>query len=140
MARRQSRELAFILLFEQSFGTGSMDDVIGLAREARGICPDAFACELAKGTAQHLSELDSQIEQNAAHWKRDRISKVSLAVLRLALYEMRYMPQTPASVAINEAVELAKKYGDAEEFSFVNGVLGAIARDSVAQPTAPSAV
>ena len=68
------------------------------------------------------------IEKHATRWKKNRISKVSLAVLRLALYEMKFEESIPESVSINEAVELAKKFGGEEDSSFVNGVLGAISR------------
>ncbi|MBQ9413690.1 MAG: transcription antitermination factor NusB [Clostridia bacterium] len=129
MARRKSRELAFILLFEQSFDGGVMEDVIERAQEAREIDPDPFACSLAKGTAAHITELDEQIDRLATNWRGNRLSKVSRALLRLALYEMQYVDETPVSVAINEAVELAKKYGDDGESGFINGILGTASRE-----------
>ncbi len=134
MSRRKSRELAFILLFEQSFAPGdrgeiAMDEIIECAKEAWDVEPDAFACSLARGAAEHRAQLDGQIEARSRRWKKDRLSRVTLALLRLALYEMQYEEETPASVAINEAVELAKKYGDEEEYAFVNGVLGSVARE-----------
>ncbi|MBR5134064.1 MAG: transcription antitermination factor NusB, partial [Clostridia bacterium] len=74
-------------------------------------------------------ESDRQIEEYSHRWSKNRLSKVTLAILRLALYEMQHVDETPVSVAINEAVELAKTYGDEEEPPFINGILGSVARN-----------
>lgn len=129
MARRKARELAFILLFEHSFDDCTIDEIIARANEARDVEPDAFALKLAEGTEGHLSEIDGIIDRCSSNWTRTRLSHVSLALLRLGLYEMLYVEESPASVAINEAVELAKKYGGSEEAAFINGVLGAAVRE-----------
>lgn len=128
MTRRESRELAFILLFEKSFTDESVSEILERAREARQVESDAFAERLANGTADRLDELDAAIEPGMHNWSKVRLTRVALTVLRLAVYEMRFEDDTPVSVAINEAVELAKKFGGAEDASFVNGVLGGIAR------------
>ena len=131
MSRRKSREQAFALLFEKSFNDQSVMDLAEAAQDAREFIIEPFALELAQGAEEKLSELDALIEANSHKWSHNRISRVALAVLRLAVYEMQYDDDTPVSVAINEAVELAKKYGGDEDSSFVNGVLGGISRESV---------
>ena len=79
--------------------------------------------------ADHIEEVDALIEENAEHWHKDRIAKVDLAVLRLAIAETAFLAEpTPERVAINEAVELAKKFGTEESGRFVNGVLGKFSR------------
>ncbi len=139
MARRKARELAFILLFEQSFDNCAMNEVIERANEARDIEPDAFALKLAQGTAVHIPELDDMIDRCSANWTRTRLSHVSLSLLRLGIYEMLYVEESPASVAINEAVELAKKYGGSDEAPFINGVLGAVMRRQAVGPNTDAA-
>ena len=79
---------------------------------------------------QHLAELDAAIERHCLAWKLDRLSKVDLSILRLAAAEMRYMEKIPYKVAVNEAVELAKKYSTEKSSKFINGVLGSAARDA----------
>ena len=131
MSRRKSREQAFALLFEKSFNDMSVMDLAESAQDAREMVIEPFALLLATGAEEKLADIDARIDANSHKWSRDRISRVALAVLRLAIYEMEYEDETPVSVAINEAVELAKKYGGDEDSSFVNGVLGGISRESV---------
>ncbi len=128
MARRKSRELAFLLLFERCFDETDMQDIIDRAVEARDIEPDEFALTLAKGADEWMVQSDALIEEHAHRWSKTRLSKVSLSILRLALFEMQYVDESPVSVAINEAVELAKTYGEEDEASFINGILGSVAR------------
>ena len=131
MSRRQSREQAFALLFEKSFNDLPVMDLAEGAQDARELIIEPFALALAQGAEEKLAEIDARIDEFSHKWSRNRISRVALAVLRLAVYEMLYEDDTPVSVAINEAVELAKKYGGDEDSSFVNGVLGGISRDTV---------
>ena len=131
MSRRKSREQVFALLFEKSFNDQPVMDLAEGAQDAREFIIEPFALELATGAEEKLAEIDARIDAFSHKWSRDRISRVSLAILRLAVYEMQYDDDTPASIAINEAGELAKKYGGDEESAFVNGVLGGIARQSV---------
>ncbi len=128
MSRRKSREQAFALLFEKSFNDQPVEELAVGAAEARDIEVDAFTMELAAGAEGKVEELDVLIETYSHKWSKNRMSRVALAVLRLAAYEMLYVADTPQEVAINEAVELAKRYGGEEDGSFVNGVLGGIAR------------
>ncbi|MBQ9841491.1 MAG: transcription antitermination factor NusB [Clostridia bacterium] len=131
MSRRKSREQAFALLFEKSFNDLPVMELAEGAQDAREIIVEPFALALATGAEDKLSEIDARIDACSHKWSRDRISRVALAVMRLAIYEMLYDDDTPVSVAINEAVELAKRYGGDEDSSFVNGILGTISRESV---------
>ena len=83
---------------------------------------------LIKGMWNHGAELDAYVEKYSQGWKFDRISRTAVAIMKTAMYEMLYMPEIPDSAAINEAVELAKKYEEQETVGFINGVLGAFAR------------
>lgn len=129
MSRRKSREQAFALLFEKSFNDQAVELLAEAAGEARDVEIEPFALSLAVGTEGKLADIDAHIETHSHKWNRDRISRVALAVLRLAVYEMMYEDTVPVSVAINEAVELAKRYGGDEDSAFVNGVLGGIAKE-----------
>ena len=128
MTRREARELAFILLFERSFSGETIAEILENAGEARDITGDAFALSLAEGAVEHTEEINEIISANAHNWSRERLSRVALAILRLAIYEMKWVEDIPVSVSINEAVELAKLYGGDTDASVINGVLGGIAR------------
>ncbi len=130
MSRRKSREQAFALLFEKSFNDAPVMELAQGAQDARECIIEPFALSLAQGAEEKLAELDARIDTHSHKWSRERISRVSLAVLRLAIYEMLFEDSVPVSVAINEAVELAKRYGGEEDSSFVNGILGSISRES----------
>ncbi len=128
VTRREARELAFVLLFEKTFTDESVSEIMEKAREAREVEADDFAARVAAGAADKLPELDAIIEPALQNWSKERLTRVALTVLRLAVYEMKFEEDTPVSVAINEAVEIAKKFGGADDASFINGVLGSIAR------------
>ncbi|WP_322173034.1 transcription antitermination factor NusB [Acutalibacter caecimuris] len=128
MTRRESRELAFCLLFEQAVTGEAVEDIIQAAHEARGLIPDTFAEQLAYGVEENLARLDPAIAEHLRGWSLRRISKVALSLLRLAVYELLFEPATPAGVAINEAVELAKAYGSQGDPAYINGVLGSVAK------------
>ena len=80
------------------------------------------------GIFDNLSDIDAKITENLRGWKLNRISKVSLSLMRIAVYEMLYMDDIPHSVSINEAVTLAKKYSTQDDSSFINGVLGSVSK------------
>lgn len=84
----------------------------------------AYIRRLARGVAEHSAELDGYIDKYSKDWSISRISRVAVAIMRVAMFEILYMQEIPNRVAINEAVELAKKYEDAETVSFINGILG----------------
>ena len=128
ITRHEEREQAFILLFEQIFQKNSIDIIAEDAKDARDLIAGNYALKLAHGVEEKMEELDEIIEKNLKGWKKDRISKVALTVLRMAIYEMLYVKTVPVSVAINEAVELSKEYATKGDSSFVNGVLGSVAK------------
>lgn len=89
---------------------------------------EAYLSDMLMGVFAHQAEIDAQIEEYAKGWALARMAKVDLAILRLAAYEMLYREDIPTAASINEAVELSRKYSTDEAGSFVNGVLGSIAR------------
>ena len=132
MKTSEEREQVFILLFEKSFNPEfSADDIIKIAVGDEIITETAYTKELFLSTVEKIDEIDSQISKYSKERSFDRISKVSLALLRLAVCESRYFDKVPVGVSINEAVNLCKKYGSEDEYSFVNGILGSIAREEI---------
>ena len=133
--RSESREQAFTLIFEKSFNPGTeMEDIIDLGVEHDLIKEDDFARNLAQKVWDKLYTIDAIIEKHSKNWKMHRISKVALSVMRLSICEMLYIPEVPVGVSINEAVKLCKKYATEEDASFVNGILGAVARNEELAP------
>lgn len=133
MKRRDARQIAFALIFDKDFNSDiSCDDIFKNAVECQQIPEydgDAYVKRAFFGVFEHLEELDGKIDQASLRWSSNRISRVSRAILRLALYEICYEDDIPTKIAVNEAVELAKTFDDDKAFSFVNGVLGALATD-----------
>ena len=129
MTRHESRQEAFCLLFERIFTDATLEEVMENDVEGRDATLSAYAVELATTADSHQEELDAIIEPKLKKWKLNRISKVSLAALRLAVSELHYEENIPVSVVINEAVELTKRFSGEEDASFVNGVLANIAKD-----------
>ena len=128
MKRHESREQAFLLIFESNFKNETIEQIIENAQISRSIKISSFARKVFNGVCEHKESIDKVIEDNTIGWKKNRISKVALSVMRLAVYEMLYEDDIPKSVSINEAVELTKKYSTKDEASFINGVLGAAAK------------
>ena len=130
MTRREAREQAFMVLFEKIFDEEStISEIVEIAKENELIKINNFAEALLKAVEDNSEEVDSVIESNLQDWTLSRLPKVSLAVLRLAVAEIKYIDEVPDGVAVNEAVELAKKYGTSVDAAFINGVLGAVAKD-----------
>ncbi len=127
--RRQSRENAFLLLFEWSFHAGSPDETLRRAEEGRALEADRFCRELITRAIEGVIGLDNLIASYSDSYKLERLSKVTLAVLRVAFCEMTLMDDIPLGATINEAVELCKKYAGDEEAAYVNGILGQYGRD-----------
>lgn len=128
MTRRESRENAFLLLFEQCFHPEPIEEIAALAAQMRDFETDDFTMQLAGGVNESLNEVDASFEPHLIKWQKNRISKVALCLLRIAAYEITRLEDIPVSVSINEAVELAKKYAGEEDAAFINGVLGSLAR------------
>ena len=132
--RHESREQAFVLLFEKTVNDDPMEDIVEMAVEARGIEMDAYCEKLTALAELYLEQIDAVIGENLRGWSLRRLSRMTLTILRVAVCEMKFM-NAPVSVSINEAVELAKVYGNEKDASYVNGVLSSIAKsmDGAAQ-------
>jgi transcription antitermination factor NusB len=132
MTRREIREEIFKMLFRADFHdketikeqeTLFFERLQEAGKESKDLC---YMKEKVDSLLEHLEEIDHMLNDVAKGWKTTRMGKVDLTLLRLAVYEIRYEEGMPTGVAINEAVELAKKYGTDESSSFVNGVLAKI--------------
>ena len=125
--RSEEREQAFCLLFQSLFNTDENFEIYEENIESVG----DYARNIALGVEEKKDNLDGLIEKYSKGWKVKRLPKVNLAILRLAAYEILFVDDVPESVAINEAVELAKKYSGESDYSFINGVLGALVKGEV---------
>ena len=130
MTRKQAREEAFILIFEKEFNDYALEDILSLAEEVRDLKADEYIKNVFFGVFVNLEKIDEIISQNAVGWSIKRITKTALAILRLAIYEIKFYSEIPISVSINEAVELAKKYATKEDASFINGILSTVAKQN----------
>jgi N utilization substance protein B len=135
--RRKGRERAFQMLFGLSFAQSA--GLAHLSKTFKNLLTvtdeeppedesSDFSWLLVGGVMKHRDDLDAVIGRFSQHWKIERIARVELAILRLALFEILHVEDIPLKVAINEAVELAKLYGDENSRNFVNGILDAVAR------------
>lgn len=130
LTRSEQREQVFMLLFSKSFTNTSVDNMVQDSSELFMGGVSTLAQAEVEGIVSAKEELDEIISRYLKKgWTLSRISKPSLAILELAVYEIKYLDNVPASVAINEAVELAKKY-TIDESGFVNGILGSFVRDN----------
>ena len=132
MIRTEAREKAFAIIFEKSINDEPAAALIALSEECEGVQINAFATGLINGVIDNMEAIDDKISQNLKGWSVGRISKTALAILRLAAYEILYLDSVPDGVAVNEAVELAKKY-TIDESGFVNGILGSLVRAKEAE-------
>lgn len=132
MNRRNIREHVFRMVFEKDFYERAelpgqlllyLDDVEALQEEKD------YLMERALQVVDLADEIDQEIDETSESWRISRIGKVDLAILRLAVYEIRHDEAIPVSVAINEAVELAKKYGGDRSYGFINGILAKMVRE-----------
>lgn len=128
MTRKQAREEAFVLIFEKVFNPDSVQEILELANDVRGLEPNDYIKTVFFGVYENLEKIDNIISKNAIGWSIQRISKTALSVLRLSLFEIMFMEDIPVAVSINEAVELCKKYATKEDASFVNGLLSTVAK------------
>lgn len=135
MGRREMREHIFKLLFLGEFNeTAEMPEQIQLYFDGLSDLQSTEQAYMENKYAlvkEHLEEIDALLNEKSAGWKTKRMSKVDLNILRLAVYEMKYDEDVPVKVAINEAVEISKSFGGDDSASFVNGILGKIAREDL---------
>ena len=128
--RTQAREAVFTLLFETEFKAAeSKEEIFSLSTQNREIEENAYIRQAYFGVCEHIQELDAFIGKYAKGWKTERISRVSRSILRLAIFEMLYLSDIPASVSINEAVELCKKFDEEGARPFVNGILNSVKKE-----------
>jgi N utilization substance protein B len=123
--RRRARELALQLLYQHEHTGANLDvmqtDFDEWTGSADGV--REFADFLLRGTLAHLEQLDEELAVQMAHWRLERLAAVDRNILRLAMFELMHVPDTPPAVVIDEAIEIAKKFGAEESGRFVNGVL-----------------
>lgn len=149
MVRNTAREIAIHLSYELSFTDQPVDQLLD-----QRLCAETFASlaeedpiyseapnakqteyirRLVRGVAEHAAELDAYIAKYAVGWNFSRIPLVASAIMRVAMYEILYMPDIPSGAAINEAVEIAKKYETPETVKFINGILGSFVRQELSE-------
>jgi len=134
--RTKARECAFQILYQWQITGEPMSVVLDGFWKVRSGTPaaKAMAERLSLGAQARAVELDGQIAEAATHWRIERIAPVDRTILRLGAYELAEERQTPAAVVIDEAVELAKRFGEADSPAFVNGVLDAIRKRVRGEP------
>lgn len=152
MTRNAAREIAVHLSYEMNFTdrpinslldqrltTESFASLAGedeIYQEIPNSKQEEYIRRLVRGVHEHAAELDSYISKYAVGWNFSRIPLVASAIMRVAMYEILYMPDIPNGVSINEAVEIAKKYETAETVKFINGILGSFVRHEIPEETA----
>jgi len=130
--RRRAREEAVKALYEIDLNPGPAEEIVNRPRTGEQKISGtvrAFAVQLTQGVMDHRDELDSAVVKYASRQRLDRMAVIDRNILRLAAYELMFMPEVPVEVTLNEAVELAALFGDSETASFVNGLLGKMVND-----------
>ena len=149
MVRNTAREIAIHLSYELSFTDKTAEELLDrrltaesfselaeeddVYQEAPNAKQAAYIRRLVRGVDEHGAELDGYIEKYAKGWKFSRIPLVASAIMRVAMYEVLYMPEIPNGAAVNEAVEIAKKYETPETVKFINGILGSFVRQEISE-------
>ena len=129
MSRKKARDNAFKCIYELEFGKDeSLDKNLDNSYEENEDKPSEieYIDMVVRGVKENLEEIDKIILSKLKNWSLDRIAKIDLAILRLAIYEIKYLDDIPEKVSANEAVELAKTYGNNDSKNFVNGVIAAV--------------
>lgn len=126
--RRKAREFALQLLFQLDLSPDDVQDAVERFWEGKTVAEgtQAFTLQLVEGTMAHREALDELLAAHAVHWRISRMPVVDRNILRMALCEFFLDPQTPRIVVIDEAIEIAKKYGNDESGPFINGILDAV--------------
>lgn len=123
--RRRGRELALQMLYQHELSGATVEEMAARFEDLEQAPPAAreFAVALVRGVIAHRDEIDRFVGEQAEHWRLERMATVDRNILRLAIYELLFHPDTPPAVVIDEAVELAKRFGSEQSGPFVNGVL-----------------
>lgn len=130
MTRHQMREYAFMLTFERIFNEDPIEQIIDIAKECDTVVVNPQVVALFKGVDENKDILDQEISKHLNKWTISRISKVSLAVLRVAMYEIMFCDEIEIDIAISEAVLIAQEYTLKDDVSFINGVLSSVSKES----------
>jgi N utilization substance protein B len=123
--RRRAREIALQVLYQKELNCIEVEEALNLFWNNFEVLKGAmgFSDRLVKGVEQHREDLDRVIEQYSSNWKVDRMTQVDRTILRIATYELLYCDDIPPRVAINEAIDIGKKYGSEDSGAFINGIL-----------------
>ena len=135
MSRTTAREVAMMMHFSTLLGGEDTPEHVCDKAESLGSLDDEdllYVSQMLEGVCAHTNEIDELVSRFSKDWAIDRIARVDLSILRVAIYEMLYRKvDVPTGAAINEAVELAKRYGGERSYAFVNGILGSVAKEIV---------
>ena len=137
MTRREAREQALAMIFEMNFNDNTVGEMVDNAMIFRDETIDPYAAQIAQQVRLHWEDNLSAVEQYSKKWKANRLPKMTLAILMLAMTELAYIKDAPVGAVINEAVELAKKYAGPEDASYINGVLGGYVRGTMGDAALP---
>lgn len=130
ISRREAREYIVGLIYETEFRADEEKEIIlETSSESREIPKDKFIKETYFSICEKMEEIDALIAKHSVGWKTERLTRVSRAILRLAVYELAFADDIPSRVSINEAVELTKKFDDEKAKAFINGILNAVKND-----------
>ncbi|KQL55430.1 antitermination protein NusB [Heyndrickxia shackletonii] len=124
MKRRTAREKALQALFQIDMNEANPEEA--MENILQGAPVDPYLSELVHGTSKKIKEIDEIISNHLENWSVNRLAKVELNILRLAVYELNYVEDVPSNVVINEALEISKRFGDERSSKFINGVLSKI--------------
>ena len=127
-ARRKARELALQMLFQHDMSGNQPDAIIATFEELQKSKPNTreFATKVFRGTLEHMPRIDEMIQQQAENWRLSRMAAVDRNIIRMAIYEFLHEEDTPKLVIIDEAIEIAKKFGTQKSSQFINGILDGV--------------
>lgn len=127
-ARRKARELALQMLFQHDMSGNATDQIIDTFEELQKSKPNTreFAVKIFRGTVDHMPDIDEKIQNQAENWRLSRMAAVDRNIIRMSVYEFLHENDTPKLVIIDEAIEIAKKYGTQKSSQFINGILDGI--------------
>jgi transcription antitermination protein NusB len=132
LSRRKSREYAMQMLYQWELGGNTPEQVGGSFFGERKVDPavEGFARELFLGTINNITTLDQIVREHAQNWRLERMAAVDRSILRLAVYELVQMPDTPPRAVINEALEIARRFSGVDSVDFINGILDSVLKKS----------
>ena len=131
--RRKAREIALQILYEVEVKGEEPKSILAHSSKdkEKEVAPmtQEFATQLVEGTYRNRKEIDQLIEKHSLHWKLNRMASIDRNILRLSVYELLYLHDVPSSVVLNEAIEIAKKFGTEGSGSFINGILDKVSKE-----------